>query len=134
VTIQIELWGLESNFLGFLGAHTSGVTWTNQTGGTACLHPSIEGIFIPLPVFWLSDYDPTLNCASLTEQMVQEFLDASPELASRFEPIPKFPTSEASGEAWIPVRVKALQGHDMYRELLLPFVGKTGILTYPNSD
>jgi hypothetical protein len=34
--------------LGLIIEYPSGVTYGNQTGGTSCLQPSTEGIFIPL--------------------------------------------------------------------------------------
>ena len=43
---RIELW--EHVGLGLILEWPSGVTITNQTGGTSCLAPEIEGVFIPL--------------------------------------------------------------------------------------
>ena len=34
--------------LGLIIAYPSGVTYSNQTGGTSCLQPNIEGVFVPL--------------------------------------------------------------------------------------
>jgi len=34
--------------LGLIISHHSGVIYTNQVGGFACLHPEIEGVFVPL--------------------------------------------------------------------------------------
>ncbi len=34
--------------LGLIIAFPSGVVYSNQTGGTSCLHPECEGIYIPL--------------------------------------------------------------------------------------
>jgi hypothetical protein len=42
----INLYG--ANGLGLIIQFPSGVLCSNQTGGTACLHPAIEGIFVPL--------------------------------------------------------------------------------------
>ena len=42
----IELW--ESVGLGLIVEMPSGVLYSNQTGGFSCLHPAIEGVFLPL--------------------------------------------------------------------------------------
>lgn len=42
----VELWG--SVGFGAILSFPSGVLYANQTGGTACLHPTLEGIYIPL--------------------------------------------------------------------------------------
>ena len=42
----IELW--EGVGLGLIIEWPSGILYSNQTGGTACLHPEVEGVFIPL--------------------------------------------------------------------------------------
>lgn len=43
---QIRLW--ESIGLGLIVEWPSGVSISNQTGGTSCLHPKVEGVFVPL--------------------------------------------------------------------------------------
>ena len=42
----VELW--EGVGLGVIIEYPSGVLYSNQTGGTACRHPRVEGIFIPI--------------------------------------------------------------------------------------
>jgi hypothetical protein len=42
----IELW--ESVGLGLIVEMPSGVLYSNQTGGFSCLHPSTEGVFLPI--------------------------------------------------------------------------------------
>ena len=42
----IELWN--SSGLGLIILYPSGVYYSNQTGGYACLHPSVEGVYVPL--------------------------------------------------------------------------------------
>lgn len=37
----------ESVGTGVIIEHPTGVTYSNQAGGTSCLHPSIEGAFVP---------------------------------------------------------------------------------------
>lgn len=38
----------EFSGIGLLVEYPSGIRYTNQIGGYACLHPEVEGIFIPL--------------------------------------------------------------------------------------
>jgi len=42
----VELW--ESVGFGVIISYPTGVLYSNQTGGTSCLHPTIEGIYVPL--------------------------------------------------------------------------------------
>lgn len=42
----VELW--DHVGLGTIIEFPSGVDYSNQTGGTSCLHPSMEGVFVPL--------------------------------------------------------------------------------------
>ena len=39
---------MESLGTGLIIEFPSGVLYSNQTGGTSCLHPQIEGVFVPL--------------------------------------------------------------------------------------
>lgn len=41
---------LDFDGLGLIISFPSGVIYTNQVGGYACLHPEVEGVFVPLPV------------------------------------------------------------------------------------
>jgi Family of unknown function (DUF6210) len=43
---RIELW--EHVGLGLIISWPSGIIFTNQTGGTSCLHPEFEGVFVPI--------------------------------------------------------------------------------------
>ncbi|NOK58775.1 MAG: hypothetical protein GFH27_549301n197 [Chloroflexi bacterium AL-W] len=45
-TRQIKLW--EHIGIGLIISWPSGIIYTNQTGGTTCLAPQLEGIFVPL--------------------------------------------------------------------------------------
>ena len=45
-TPMIELW--EGVGLGVIFCYPTGVRYSNQTGGTSCLHPSVEGSFVTL--------------------------------------------------------------------------------------
>lgn len=42
----IHLWN--SNGVGLIILCPSGVRYSNQTGGYACLHPVVEGVYVPL--------------------------------------------------------------------------------------
>ncbi len=42
----VQLW--ESVGLGVIIDYPSGLVYSNQTGGTSCLHPEAEGVFVPL--------------------------------------------------------------------------------------
>src|SRR3990167_3766213 len=42
--IDLSFWG----GVGLLVPCLSGVVWTNQVGGTTCVHPRIRGIYVPL--------------------------------------------------------------------------------------
>lgn len=44
----IDLFEFDS--LGLIISFPSGVIYSNQVGGTGCLHPEIEGVFFPLSV------------------------------------------------------------------------------------
>ncbi|MGD1841030.1 MAG: DUF6210 family protein [Thermonemataceae bacterium] len=43
---QIDIW--DSVGLGIIIEFPTGIMISNQTGGTACLHPKIEGVYFPL--------------------------------------------------------------------------------------
>ena len=43
---EIDLYNTEH--LGLIIMIKSGVIYTNQTGGYACLHPETEGVYVPL--------------------------------------------------------------------------------------
>ena len=43
---KIALW--QSVGFGAIISYPSGVIFTNQTGGICCLHPELEGVFVPL--------------------------------------------------------------------------------------
>jgi len=86
----------EDNFLGLIIPAKTGVIWTNQTGGTACMQPRLEGFLIPLNHAWLPDPDPLLDFVwDLDPEAVGKFLTASPELNALFESVSKAETGVA---------------------------------------
>ena len=119
-----------------LVACPSGITWSNQVGGTSCQHPEIEGAFIPLPPEWRTEEsDPLYNFyGAYDHRVVELFLGHSFELEQRFEPLDYFPQEEVFGEAWVPLRVKDIDPNDEFASILKDFSGQTVILTYSNSD
>jgi hypothetical protein len=52
----IRLWQLTG--LGLIIAHPSGVIYSNQTGGYACDHRELEGVFVPLTDPDVDQYAP----------------------------------------------------------------------------
>ncbi len=42
----ISLWHTKG--LGVIFLYESGIRFSNQTGGYACLHPEAEGVYVPL--------------------------------------------------------------------------------------
>lgn len=51
----INLYGAKGP--GLIILRPSGVLYSNQTGGTACLHPAVEGVFVPLELDSAGDFD-----------------------------------------------------------------------------
>ena len=135
-----NLWALEDDqYFGLIVSMKTEIFWSNQTGGVACNHPKIEGLYVPLPLSWLKE-NPIENFVnshqpfSATEnaKIVSEFLRANPEASQRFEIDRK--SKIRAQEAWLPVRVKKVKRESLDWDILAPFYGKSGILTYPNSD
>lgn len=118
-------------------------TWTNQVGGTACIHPEAEGIFVNLPGYRFDNQkNPWLDfVGSLDDpydpEYVQEFLDfsgccnfAEPLTPEEFQSLPN--VSRYCHEAWVPVKVKIDQNGSPIS--LRNFDGCIGIITHENSD
>ncbi|EMN00850.1 hypothetical protein LEP1GSC021_4612 [Leptospira noguchii str. 1993005606] len=42
----IRLWGMEN--IGLIIEYQTGIIYSNQTGGYACLQPEVEGFLVPL--------------------------------------------------------------------------------------
>lgn len=145
--------------LGVLILYPSGVVYSTQTGGTACLHPWAEGVILPI-------YDPEERqqtqlrdhfvgpkwggCGAtsgidaedaefidrvLGASRETEFLSVDPDLLSQ------------SHEAWVHVTIGAHpdrfpelplhSGDPRFKDLMSPIFGfgaAKGILTWPNSD
>jgi hypothetical protein len=134
----IRLWSLPHEAM-FVIEHPSGVVYTNQTGGTACDQPELEGVLVPL------DLEPEQS-----ERLAELCLEAgrlSTELADTIDTI----LAKAPGG----LRVDRARLHDSH-EAWIFVVGETpparddesgdwfgdwfgfaeirGVVTWPNSD
>jgi len=137
----IRLWNLVG--LGLIVAHPSGVIYSNQTGGYACDHPEMEGVFVPL-----HDTDPYVDqyqqldqhfyygpkwrghCYSgideETAAVVDEILTGSYLTRRLTVNRDKLRDSE---EAWIHVIIAPPRERDFDG-----YPSGVGVLTWPNSD
>lgn len=120
----------------------SGVVWSNQVGGTACFHPEVEGIFIPLPDnrCFVDGYDKDgfgvirERCEVKhpeSSELILKFLKAT-GLNKLFEMRLNM-KGVVMHEAWVPLKIKKKLAHPPH-ELLNDFRGRDVILTYENSD
>lgn len=150
----VELWDapdLGLYVLGLIVERKSGVLWTNQTGGTYCAHPTLEGVYLPLAELHPKHgvyKDPVQNYWHVPNPSIDDtdFLSrvhtAMNDLICHFELHwwleLRDKSNEPHGEAWIPVRIRrAEEIHADAPETplaLRPFLGGQGVLTYPNSD
>lgn len=134
----VELWPFEDLSPMLIVELPSGVTFTNQVAGVACLHPIVEGILLPLPVQpiladdplldWREHEPPTRSEIEARAGEIERWLKWD-DLGTCLEPR----IDAALSEAWIPVRVASQLGHP-YDVLLGAFRGRSAIVTYGNSD
>ena len=138
--------------LGVIVSWPSGVVFTNQTGGTSCLAPEMEGIFIPLrndctaqgvlvsPENDLWEYftGPRWGGIGATQGLQQQDADFIDALLHRVNLHPAMSVDRRrlreSHEAWVHVAIH----DDEFRDPPL-FTGfspypRPGILTWQNSD
>ena len=116
----IDLWQLHP-IVGIIVAHPSGVVYTNQTGGYSTCHPSMEGVFVPLP-----------RAGALQAALDEHFFDG-----------PKWEGSCARGitvnrdhlresmEAWIHLTIGRHADDDT---AVSGLDGNAAVLTWENSD
>ena len=137
----ITLWSMPSEVM-LVIEHPSGVVYTNQTGGTSCMQPELEGVLVPL------DLEP-----EQTEKLAKlcvEVPSVSPELADAIDAILATAPGRLrvdrtllyeSHEAWIHVvgdpppeydPCEAVTG-DWFADWL-GFASVRGVITWPNSD
>lgn len=145
----IEIWNTVG--LGIIIEFPTGVLISNQTGGTACLHPKIEGIYIPLandytegekqflsPEIELTEYftgskhnGNGATCGIDLEDVKRiNFIIYKHKLNKLIEI--DLDRLYESHEAWIRIKIN----HDKNFELLKGFneYPLNGILTWANSD
>jgi hypothetical protein len=147
----IQLW--EHVGLGLIISWPSGILFTNQTGGTSCLRPEFEGVFVPLcndctlpelvllsPANELWDYftGPRWQGTGATNGLQAEdadFIDAV-LLKARLFPAIRVDRSRLreSHEAWVYVTIsgEGSSAHPVFSGFA-PYP-RAGILTWSNSD
>jgi len=129
--------------LGIIIQHPSGVLYTNQTCGTCCDHPEVEGVFVPFDAeeSWLRlsahfegpkyrgsgamrgiDEDD----ATFIELVLREGRMGVPLVVDRSH-------LEASHEAWVHVLIKGETGSCPLASGFGPYP-RRAVLTWPNSD
>ncbi len=134
----IRVWETES--LGLIIKCKSGVQVSNQTGGHGCLHPELEGIYVPLrtKVEVLENYftGPKWDgwCMEGIDQETADFIDdlLAKEPDAKFISVDRTRLKE-SHEAWVFVNIrepKVSVGWTVWSG----FGTTEGILTWPNSD
>ena len=148
---HIKLW--EHVGLGLIISWPSGIIYTNQTGGTTCLQPELEGVFVPLrnectepelalisPENDLWDYFTNGKWAGTgaTSGLDTEDADFIDELLTRVQLFPAIRIDrqrlKESHEAWVFV---SITGDESGRSPIFsgfePYP-RTGVLTWQNSD
>jgi hypothetical protein len=127
----IELDNIED--IGAIIPMKTGVRWTNQVGGNSCLHPELEGVYIPIIKFDETANDPLYNVWDMDydAKIVGKFL-LTFGISSVFEPITNFP--EKLQEAWIWVQVRSDCDCSGIQIGFYPFAGMPCVITYRNSD
>lgn len=148
---RVELW--EQVGLGLILSCSSEIIFSNQTGGTSCLHPELEGVFIPLrndcteekctlvsPENDLWDYfiGPKWEGTGATAGIDREDADFIESVLKKAGLFPNIQIDRnrltESHEAWIFVIV---YGNDStYPPIFKGFepYPKEGVLTWQNSD
>lgn len=127
IDMKVELWNLD-DFCGIIIPQAIGVVWTNQAGCEYCLHPEIEGIYIPTPIIIL---EPLHVVESLNLCDINNFLKNN--LIEEYFGIPscEFVEKNKINDAWIPILIKDVDNQFVQLE---SFKGREAILTYTNCD
>ena len=128
--------------------HTTGISYTNQTGGTACLQPSAEGVLVPfendygldhkfmsLEIDLSKYFASTCGTSGTTTGITDSDADTIDKMLQHRNLIDWFSVNrerlEDSHESWIHVMVKS--DHAFYCHGFGPYP-RSGILTWANSD
>ena len=149
---KIEIW--DSVGLGIIIKYPSGVLVSNQTGGTACFHPSLEGVYLPIHNDYHTDSqkfispenefsrcftDQKYNGSGAQNGIDEEDLIRLERLLKKFSldgfiKINKNKLQE-SHEAWIHILINE-EKQQPFTKLVKGFepYPREGILTWANSD
>ncbi|MCW1926251.1 DUF6210 family protein [Luteolibacter arcticus] len=134
----IRLWTMVG--AGLIVPRPTGIVYTNQTDGTGCDHPELEGAFVPIS----NDYDhpsyeDSLECALCRifpegwGSPSADTCDAVDRLLSGYRATTGIRVDrsrmEDSREAWLWVTITEHPDHDF-----LGFGECSAVLTWPNSD
>lgn len=138
---HVDLWQLHP-VAGIIVAHPSGVVYTNQAGGYATYHPSMEGVFVPLPR--PGELQASLDehffdgpkwegyCYSGIDVETADFID---QLLSTLPPMRGVRVNrermKESMEAWIHLTISPSADDD---SAVSDFAGTAAVLTWENSD
>jgi hypothetical protein len=136
---------LQLDSIGLIISHPTGVVYSNQTGGYACLSPQFEGAFIPLndP---LVDQQTELeryfigskwrgHCYNEIDEETADFVDevlASTYVTKRLK-VNRDKLTE-SHEAWIHVVILPPDDREDDLQEFHGFSSNFGVLTWKNSD
>lgn len=134
----IELWSLAGAALIVPG--NTGILITNQVGGTACLHPEIEGFIVPISDdLLIQDYKDSLQfqlCKlfdGVWDQLPDEILRKIQSLLNRYPETRgitiDWSKKSESFESWVWVIAKETED-SAYKG----FGTLEGVLTWENSD
>ena len=137
---RLEL--LEYSGIGLIIEYSSGVWYTNQTGGYACLHSEVEGVFVPLTREQFSQQEELENyftglkwgghCYESIDEETADFLDSvfAGNFRTQALKVDRAKLAE-SHEAWIHVIVSP---DGQLSEMWSGFHNAPGIVTWENSD
>jgi len=144
----IEIW--DSVGLGIIIEYPTGILVSTQTGGTACLHPEIEGIYLPLsndytipekiflsPEIDLNDYFiEKYNGTGAINGIDKEDIEAITDILKEYkldEMISiNVQKAKQSHEAWIHILLQESERYSIVKGFE-PYP-RNGILTWNNSD
>ncbi|MFT4251280.1 MAG: DUF6210 family protein [Caulobacter sp.] len=135
----------ELSGMGIIVSHPTGVLVTNQAGGYACAHPSLEGFYLPL----VSAGSPVLaaldqhfhtgkwggHCHSGFDAETADFMDElfARESSSKGLKVDRERLAECL-EAWVHVIFDETAFDPGVGAVLEPPSQGAGVVTWPNSD
>ena len=127
--------------IGLIIEFPSGVLYTNQVGGYACLHPEIEGVFVPLTNSMVPQQEVLEDffsgpkwkgsCYSGIDEETADFIDAvfAKSFCTQALQVNRAKLAD-SVEAWVHVLVSPNQQSEMWSG----FDHTNGIATWLSSD